>query len=94
MNDYKQTELEIEIAKKNLEEVCKRYDVPCKVILGTPLYTIIQDVPMCSWTEDCWPEVVACNIPEDEVKAYLQSQKLTNYYLLTQNERIKNDYKY
>lgn len=95
MNGYEQTELEIEIAKKNLEEVCKRYDVPCKVFLGEQLVTIIQDVPMSSWSEDCWPEVVGCNIPSEDVVTYALSQKLTgNYYVLTQNERIKNDYEH
>lgn len=93
MSDYKQTELEIEVAKKNLEDICKKYGVPCKITLGEVLYTIIQDIPMSSCSEDCWPEVVACNIPEEDVEKYLYSQKITNYYLLTQTERIKNDYK-
>lgn len=96
MNNYKQTELEIEIAKNNLEEICKRYDVPCKIVLGdeesNKLVTVIVEERLSAFSDDTWPEVVGCNIPANEVKAYLMSQKiLNNYYVLTQNERIGNE---
>lgn len=95
VTDYVQTELEIEIAKKNLEEVCKKYDIPCTIQLGNYLTTIIVEERLSAFSDDTWPEVVGCNIPASEVKAYLMSQKIfNNYYVLTQNERIKNDYKY
>ena len=94
MTQYTQTELEVEVAKKNLEEMCKKYNIPCTVILGDYLTTIIQEERLCSWTEDTWPEVVGCNIPSNEVEAYLLSLKINdNYYVLIQKERISNDYK-
>jgi hypothetical protein len=91
MNDYKQTELEIEVAKENLLEICKQYDVPCAIYLGEVLVTIIQDVPMFTDTDDCWPEVVACNIPVKDIEKYVRSQGIENYHILIQTERIKND---
>lgn len=95
MNTYEQTELEIEIAKKNLEDICRRYDVPCDIKLGADtdtLCTIIVNERMCADTEDRWPEVVACNIPAEDVNKYLMSQHIfNNYYILEQTERIGND---
>lgn len=94
MNEYKQTELEIEIAKENLKEICAKYHVTCTVLLGEPLVTVLQDVPLCSQTEDCWPEVVAVNIPQSEADKYIKEQNLTNAHKLIQKERIQNDYKH
>lgn len=93
MNDYKQTELEIEVAKENLLEICKQYDVPCAIFFGIPemLVTIIQDVPMFTDTQDCWPEVVACNVPAKDIEKYVKSQGIENYHILIQTERIKNE---
>ena len=92
MNDYKQTELEIEVAKKNLEEACKKYNVPCTILLGDYLTTIIVEERLSAFSDDTWPEVVGCNIPANEVTAYLMSQKIfNNYYVLIQKERIAND---
>jgi len=93
--EYIQTELAIEVAKKALEDLCKEYGYNCIVIIGDPLTTIVQDVPIASWDEDCWPEVMATNIPLSDAKNYLESQHITHdSYILLQTERIKNDYKY
>lgn len=92
MTDYIQTELEVEVAKRNLEEVCKKYNIPCTVLLGDYLTTVIVEERLSAFSDDRWPEVVGCNIPASDVKAYLMSQKIfNNYYVLIQKERIGND---
>lgn len=89
---YVQTELAIEVAKKALEDLCKEYGYDCKVFIGEQLVTIVQEAPMFENCDDCWPEVIACNIPESSVKEYLYSQKIyENYHTLLQTERITNE---
>lgn len=80
--EYLQTELEIEVAKKALEELCEKYEIPCTVLLGTQKAAL-------AFTNDNWLEVMSYNVDLDKAIEFANNYKRGTKVLIQLKGEIK-----